>query len=343
MNFFSHLASTLFFIFAGFAYVLAGDGGLKVLEGSFLEQLQERDSILVADQMKYGFRLENVQEGTGFALPDFSKGFLDSIEIVSPLRLDTLEFRKGRRGALGTYDLEGSMVITSFDEGEYHLPSLSVLRHKADGVVDTLVFEPKSMLVRSMPVDTASFKVHDIKGQVRYPLTFKELLPYLIGTLLLSLAIFLLVRYIRNRREKGSGYNQRKEPAHIVALRKLDHLRGNKLWAQDKQKLFYSGVTDTLREYIASRYGIPAMEMTTKEIFDGLVGKEVPADLYAEVKDLFERADFVKFAKYVAGEDENASAVPVAVRFVTQTYQAELDSEADDRVQPDDSAVETKQ
>ena len=94
---------------------------------------------------------------------------------------------------------------------------------------------------------------------------------------------------------------------------------------------------------MVSRYGIPAMEMTTKEIFDGLVGKEIPADIYVEVKELFERADFVKFAKYVAGEEENASAVPAAVRFVTQTYQAELDSEADDSAVSGDQTVETKQ
>lgn len=342
MNFFSYLAATLCII-VGFIPAQAGNSGLKTPGSSFLKQLQERTSILVADQLKYGFRLENVPEGTGFALPDFSKGFCDSVEVVSPMRIDTLEFRKGRKGAPGTYDLEGSMVITSFDEGEYSLPPLSVLRHSADGVIDTLVFEPKSMTVKSMPVDTASFKVHDIKGQVRYPLTFRELLPYILFAVFFSLIVFFIVRYIRKRMAGGSGGNMKKEPAHIVALRKLDHLRGNKLWGQDKQKFFYSGVTDALREYMVSRYGIPAMEMTTKEIFDGLVGKEIPADIYVEVKELFERADFVKFAKYVAGEEENASAVPAAVRFVTQTYQAELDSEADDSAVSEDQTVETKQ
>lgn len=342
MNFFSYLAATLCII-AGFIPARAGNSGLKTPGSSFLEQLQERDSILVADQLKYGFRLENVPEGTGFALPDFSKGFRDSVEVVSPMRIDTLAFRKGRKGAPGTYDLEGSMVITSFDEGQYSLPALSVLMHSADGVTDTLIFEPKSMTVKSMPVDTASFKVHDIKGQVRYPLTFRELLPYILLAVFLSLIVFFIVRYIRKRMAGGSGSNMKKEPAHIVALRKLDHFRGNKLWGQDKQKFFYSGVTDALREYMVSRYGISAMEMTTKEIFDRLVGKEIPADLYVEVKELFERADFVKFAKYVASEEENASAVPAAVRFVTQTYQAELDSEADDRAASGDQTVETKQ
>ena len=42
------------------------------------------------------------------------------------------------------------------------------------------------------------------------------------------------------------------------------------------------------------------------------------------------RADFVKFAKYVASEDENAAALPVAVRFVTETYRVEVENEAQD-------------
>ena len=35
-----------------------------------------------------------------------------------------------------------------------------------------------------------------------------------------------------------------KEPAHITALRKMDKFRSNKYWVPEKQKQFYSGVTD---------------------------------------------------------------------------------------------------
>ena len=52
---------------------------------------------------------------------------------------------------------------------------------------------------------------------------------------------------------------------------------------------------------------------------------EAPADLLEELKELFERADFVKFAKFTADDEDNAKALPVAVRFVTSTYQAELE------------------
>ena len=106
----------------------------------------------------------------------------------------------------------------------------------------------------------------------------------------------------------------------------LEKYRGNKLWAADKQKTFYSGITDAVREYIDERYGVAAMEMTTAEIFKGLDDTDIPAELKAELRELFERADFVKFAKYVASDVDNAKALPVAVRFVTSTYQSDLET-----------------
>ena len=101
------------------------------------------------------------------------------------------------------------------------------------------------------------------------------------------------------------------------------------MWAPDKQKAFYSGVTDALREYISERYDIGAMEMTTSELFEDMKKTDVPAELQAKVRQLFELADFVKFAKFVASDEDNAAALPLAVGFVTQTYQTLVESEQD--------------
>ena len=110
----------------------------------------------------------------------------------------------------------------------------------------------------------------------------------------------------------------------MVALRKLDRYRGDKYWAADRQKAFYSGVTDTLKEYIDARFGVDAPEMTTAELFDALKGeKEITPESYQALRELFERADFVKFAKMVVSDEENATVLPVAVKFVTDTYQTE--------------------
>ena len=49
------------------------------------------------------------------------------------------------------------------------------------------------------------------------------------------------------------------------------------------------------------------------------------------MKDLFERADFVKFAKFIASPEDNATVLPQAVRFVTATYQSEVEEETADQ------------
>lgn len=309
-------------------------GKIVQMGPSVIVPQQERDSILIADQLFYGFDLEQVEEGTQFAFPQVEDTLMTNIRVVKPWQMDTVKISKTKKGQPRKMDLRGGLTITSFDEGIYYLPPLAVQRLSKDGVLDTLVFEPQRVEIKTMPVDTATFVPHDIKGLIKYPVTFAEVAPWvacglgLIG--LIALGVWLIIRY---RRTHNPEY-VKKDPAHIIALRKLDKYRGNKMWAPEKQKMFYSGITDTLREYIAARYGIGAMEMTTAEIFNDMKNTDAPKDLLEELKALFEVADFVKFAKFTASEDDNVKALPTAVRFVTSTYQTDLDNETSENKEP---------
>ena len=297
-------------------------GGRRVEAGeTFLEPLQKRDSVLIADQLRYGVVLQDVKENTRLALPEFKLEKDSPLEIVGSWQLDSTRVSK-KKESPARYDIRASIVLSAFWGGTYELPDIPVL---LDG--DTLVFHAAEPLeVKELPVDMENFQPNDIKPQVKFPYTFKEVFPWVMGALVLAALIYLLVRWLLSRR-KAAIEKENAEPAHIRALRKLDAYRSDKFWAPEKQKVFYSGVTDALREYIASRYGVGAMEMTTAEIFEGLKGTDVPEELYQEMKELFERADFVKFAKFTASDEDNAKVLPGAVRFVTTTYQAELDKE----------------
>lgn len=305
----------------------SAQGKMIQMGQTFVQPLQERDSVLIADQIFYGFELEKVEEGTRFAFPQVKDTLMTNIRIVGQWQMDTVKASKAKKGQPRLLDLKAGLTITSFDEGIYYLPPLAVQRLSKDGVLDTLVFEPQKLEIKTMPVDTATFKPHDIKEPIRYPVTFAEVAPWVAGGLALAGLIALIVWLIIRYRRKHNPEYIKKDPAHIIALRKLDKYRGNALWAPEKQKTFYSGITDTLREYIADRYGIGAMEMTTAEIFNDMKNTDAPADLLEELKELFERADFVKFAKFTASDEDNAKALPSAVRFVTSTYQTELEDE----------------
>lgn len=289
---------------------------------AFVEQLQQRDSILIADQLLYGALLSGITDGSSVELPPLKDTLCAYVDIVKPWSLDTVKVhRKG-----GTRDIRAAMTLTSFDDGEYLLPGFQVAVHLPDGSVDTLSFEGQDIMVCTIPVDTATFKVHDIKAQRRYPLTFVEILPWLGIVTMLALITSAVVRFIRKRKQQKQEA-LRRDPPHIIALRKLDQYRGDKYWTPAKQKAFYSGVTDALREYIAARYGIGAMEMTTTELFKALKKSDIPEDMKAELKDLFELSDFVKFAKATASDERNAAVLPLGIRFVTSTYQEDIKEE----------------
>lgn len=289
---------------------------------AYVSQLQPRDSILIADQLEYGVNLPSIPDGADLELPQTGETLCDEVLVVRPWAIDTLKVHRKQK----TMDLRASVVVTSFEEGEYLLPDIPVAIHRPDGQIDTLTFKGQDVLYCTIPVDTATFKIHDIKGQMRYPVTFMEMLPWIGGCLflagLVAAAIYLWKKHMRRMEEAA-----RHDPPHIVALRKLDAYRSDKYWAAPKQKTFYSGVTDALREYMCARYGISAMEMTTAEIFRALKTSDLPEDMKADLKELFERSDYVKFAKYVATDKENAEVLPLGVRFVTTTYQEDIKEE----------------
>lgn len=301
------------------------DGRTIVCGETFLRQQQPRDSVLIGDQLSYGVRLDNVLPGTSLSLPELRPLLGDSVELVKPWVVDTLG-RKARKGRPASADLEISALITSFEEGDYLLPPVALIRERG-GVADTLLFSPSRLTVKTLPVDTASFIVHDLKPVSTYPLTVAEIVPFAgIGAgilLLVAVLLFLLHRFSPSVREQQKP----EDPAHIVALRRLDGLRGPRYLKPERQKALYSGVTDALREYIAGTNGIPAQEMTTAEIFSALRDVDIP--MKEELRELFEESDFVKFAKLTVPEEQAAKAVPTAVNFVTLTYSRRLEGPED--------------
>ena len=98
-----------------------------------------------------------------------------------------------------------------------------------------------------------------------------------------------------------------------------------KIWKVGKEKQYYTGITDALRNYIESRYGFGAMEKTSSEIMDSLKDKKLDEKIFNDLDEMFARADLVKFAKYTPSEQDNENAIPVAVNFVNFAYMQQLE------------------
>lgn len=283
-----------------------------------------RDSILIGDQVEWTLDFQ-LAPGEAVSISKPGAEPVPGVEALGEMALDTLSDKKG------TLSLRGRIILTSFDSGSYVLPPLYVLMARADGSIDTLEYTGPRLAVNTIPIDTATFQPHDIKGQIRYPLTFREVIPWVGLALLVAALGWLLVRWIRLRRQNRDFFGKPvvKDPPHIVALRSLEKTRAQKLWQAGKQKQFYTQVTDALRQYIADRFDVAALEQTSAEMFRDLQDKDIEPELKEKLKDLFTTADFVKFAKHTASDQENENAIPTAIRFVNETYMKEIEKEED--------------
>ena len=106
------------------------------------------------------------------------------------------------------------------------------------------------------------------------------------------------------------------------------------LWQSEDSKEYYTQLTDTLRNYIKERYGFNAMEMTSFEIIQRL--QEVnDEEAIGELRELFQTADLVKFAKYNTLINENDRNLVTAIEYINQTKQEEEEQKA----QPEEIVV----
>lgn len=278
----------------------------------------ERDTILIGDHVTLRFR-SKIDKGDKFIFQEPSNPLTAGIEMLQPPITDTLSI--GDDG----FELESRIVITSFESGSYKLPTFTAYRIKNNGSVDTLSFDGGELEVNTIQIDTTTYKPFDVKEQMNYPFTLKEALPWAGILIIVTLLVYMLLRAIKSlRHRKGLFGPAPTEPPHIIALKRLEKLRNDKIWTKD-QKLFFTELTDTLRDYIESRYDFPAMEKTSAEILSELSARDVPAELKKELSSLFSLSDLVKFAKFSAEPADCENSIPAAVRFINTVYVSQIE------------------
>lgn len=274
----------------------------------------QKDTLLIGDQASFSFKTK-VPPGSKFYLQNLQRDVGNGVELAGSPLVDTLKSDSG-----GT-ELQTTFTFTSFDSGSHVIPIINGYLENPDGSIDTVTFDAGKLEVTTIQIDTTSYKPFDVKDQMVYPYTVKEFLPWG-GMLIAFVAIVLLVlRWWKRWRKKRSLFGKVVEPdsPYIAALKELEKIRNQKLWQNNQMKLYYTRITDVLREYIEARFGLQAMEKTSAEILKELLPAGIDKNEYDSLKELLEVADLVKFAKYVPSELENENAIPRAIRFISST------------------------
>jgi len=211
--------------------------------------------------------------------------------------------------------------------------------HTVPGSVDTVFVKEFDKVIQNQALFTV-FRIKDIEENLfNTPFTFKEFIYYLKKflkqywwlILLLILAIVGITYLIKKQSGKIKTQIFRikpEEPAHVIALRKLEEIRKEKLWSKGQIKEYHTMLSDTIREYIDKRFGINSPEMTTIETLETLENiQSLSSDNIQILKQILELADAVKFAKYQALQHENNLALDNAFNFVNNTKEIEEISE----------------
>jgi hypothetical protein len=222
----------------------------------------------------------------------------------------------------GSMKIIDRYLITSFDSGSYAIPPFYAEVASGDSLMR--YFSDYSFLdvVRPevAPQDTTDV-IFDIIPPRGAPVTFREVLPWIVIALIAAVIVWLLARFLpRNPLRRFVRPPAPPEPAHIVALRDLQALRDAELWQKGEIKEYYSRLSDILRRYIDGRYGISSPELTTDETVRMLQKAAVttPGQM-AMVKELLSVSDMVKFAKYLPDSAVHVAFLDNAVRFVEET------------------------
>ena len=130
--------------------------------------------------------------------------------------------------------------------------------------------------------------------------------------------IYLYIKYFKRTPQQEED-KVVKIPPHEKALDELNKLKEDKLWQAGQSKLYFTRLTDILREYLDSRFAINAMEMTSTEILKSLRANKETKLVEKNMKQILEVADFVKFAKMSPLPEDNESAMRNAINFVELT------------------------
>jgi hypothetical protein len=282
--------------------------------------------IFIGDQIKFTVTIDK-PDGLKLAIPAFKDTIVKNIEILSGPFVDSAK-QNGRMRIIQKY------LVTSFDSGRYQIPPVFAEMKNENGLKrfysDYTLLEV--IRVKIAPPDTVT-KIFDIIKPYKAPVTLGEVLPWLLIATVIAAIAWFAYRYIKKykRSEQETETIVIPDPAHIIAFRELEKLRDEKLWQSGEIKLYYTKLTEILRQYLENRFRVFSLELTTSETLDALYKTGFKRDgSYNQLKGVLTRADLVKFAKYSPEPTEHESIFQDSWNFVLATKEEPVyDNNAD--------------
>ncbi|MDR1951829.1 MAG: hypothetical protein LBP96_06340 [Bacteroidales bacterium] len=284
----------------------------------------ETDSanVQIGDHIKFKISLQTNEKDL-VIFPVLSDTMDKRIEFISVSALDTIVNKKTQ-----TKTLSKTFTLTIFEPGEYTFPEIPIfIKTPTDNEYFELLTNPVTITVGAPEVNLEK-DIKGIKTVWKIPITFKEILPYLLILLGLGLLVFVGIYVYRKWKNKEPLFVFAPKPvipAHVEALENLEKLRLKQLWQYILVKEYYTDLIDILSIYIERSLHIYAVEMTSDELIDAIENSELEnkSELLEQLRNTLPTADLVKFAKASPLADEHDRCFKDVKQFVEITMPKE--------------------
>lgn len=255
-------------------------------------------------------------------VPDFPDSVLvDGVEVLSHYRESMESIDAGKRQTIVE-----AYRITSFDSALYYIPPMEVQ------VGDSIYKTKGSMALKVISPDVDTTKLDKFFGPKENADIYydwhdlrRPFLLWLLGVIMLLLAAYMAVQIKNNHRILPKLKLHFDGPPHKWAMRQIAKLQANRPELSSDAHRYYANLTDIVRTYIARRYGFKATAMTSAQIVERLKEANDPK-LLAELQEMFETADLVKYAGLSADIDDNDRNLLIAIGYVNATKESDIDS-----------------
>ena len=266
--------------------------------------------------------VENKGDKGGFQIfknIDPAKGYVavcgDSVELRSSYTIDTVDLGSGK------IQLNYSVPVQAFDSGTYTLPRFVYVNGSDTFRSNQLTFNVVPVAVTASDPIAPFASVVEPDGKRFYDWVPDWILDFWWIFIVIVIAICLFYWSMRKYRKEGFLPKILSKPVvqpWDAALSALEKLKSRKLWEQGFEKEYFTELTDILRKYLNDRFGINAMEMTSRQIMDKIYQSDL-RDKKDYVNHILSVADFVKFAKVRPLPADSIAAYDNAVNFIEET------------------------
>ncbi len=202
----------------------------------------------------------------------------------------------------GNYTKKYEYTLSTFTTGVYDIQPFVLKFEQSDGTKGECRTNPLKIEVSSMLDRESAADIKDIKPPVNFRGAW---LKYLMIILLLLAAIAGFIAW-KNYLKKEEFYGSLPEDIdpYEYATSELEKLKGSELVKNGQVKEFYIRLTYIVRVYLSRIFSVNIMDMTTTEAVRALREKDADKKFLVTLREFFDSADLVKFAKYVPSEKD---------------------------------------